>query len=241
LSDLLLTALTLIVLIVAAAIFSNRQRARQEISFSLETNCLLTRWPLLFVSGPRSFFYFANYWNNYPSYLAEHGYEVFKLNLPWNKTPWRQKRFQEFIHQQHKLGSRFHLIVDSATLAELETVLHSLPAEIIMSLTEITDQGRRSSSRSLKPFTFPQFTVEALPSLTSEGLPSPARNLLLKTTFALHKLSLPSSMLLSLSTLGACKESAIPNGKLLLEQAKFLAERDLQQDSPCQSQALMLQ
>ncbi|MDG0817463.1 lipase family protein [Bdellovibrio svalbardensis] len=217
--DVLLIVLSLFVFTVALAVFSNRTRARKEIPFELHPNCLLTRWPLLFVTGPRSFFYFDTYWNGYTSYLAEHGYEVFKLQLPWNKSEYRQKRFLEFLTQQESLGRKFHLFVDSPTYAEMETLLRTHKFSSIISLTEITAPDEDHFSNSLKALPFPFATVETVPSRHT--------SVLSRLTYGLHVASLTRFKLPSLSTLGACEDTALLNGRLLLERANTLAETDL--------------
>ena len=205
----------------ALAVFSNRQRARKELHCELHPNCLLTRWPLLFVTGPRSFFYFSAYWNGYTSYLAEHGYEVFNLRLPWNKTPYRQKRFLDFIEQQEKLGRKFHLFVDPPTFGELEELLRTRNSPAIMSLTEISDSIRSHHSGALKALPVPFANVELL---TSAKAP-----LVTRFTYALHKISLTKYFLPSLSVLGACEDTALTNARLLLERSQVLAEQDFRE------------
>lgn len=217
--DVVLIILSLFVFTVALAVFSNRARARKEIPFDLHPNCLLTRWPLLFVTGPRSFFYFDTYWNGYTSYLAEHGYEVFKLQLPWNKSEFRKKRFLEFITQQENLGRKFHLFIDSPTFAELEPILRTHNFSAIMSLTEITAANQDHASTSLKALPFPFATVEMLTAGKATGLT--------QLTYWLHVMSLTQFKLPSLSTLGACTDTALLNGRLLLERSHTLAETDL--------------
>lgn len=219
--DVFLIILSLFVITVALAVFSNRIRARKEHSFDLQPNCLLTRWPLLFVTGPRSFFYFDTYWNGYTSYLAEHGYEVFKLQLPWNKTEFRKKRFLEFLNQQEALGRKFHLFLDSPTYAELEEILRTHNSPAIMSLSEVTASQKGHTSKSLKALPFPFAVLEMLPSLKASWLT--------KLTYTLHKTSLTQFQLPSLSTLGACDETALQNGRLLLERANILAEADFRE------------
>ena len=50
----------------------NYWRSRSPFDFELEPNCLLTRYPLLFLSGKRSLLYFQDYWNNIPKFLSSH-------------------------------------------------------------------------------------------------------------------------------------------------------------------------
>lgn len=206
----------------ALAVFSNRARAHKDTPFDLHPNCLLTRWPLLFATGPRSFFYFDSYWNGYTSYLAEHGYEVFKLRLPWNKPALRRERFIQFFEEQEKNSRHFHLFVDSPTFAEMEDLLRSRNFSCIKSLTEVCDSEQSHNSTSLKALPFPFASVECIPS---------NRNTLLnRFTYALHKLSLTRYKLPSLSTLGATDETTLANARLLLDRSQVLAETDLRDE-----------
>ncbi|MBC7371336.1 MAG: hypothetical protein H7326_07220, partial [Bdellovibrionaceae bacterium] len=65
-------------------------------------------------------FYFRKYWNAYPEILAEHGYEVFTLSLPW-RGPVRQDRMAEFFQTQ-KSGKKFHFICDPTTEKEFRNL-----------------------------------------------------------------------------------------------------------------------
>lgn len=222
--DIFFIALLLFVLTVALAIFSNRARVKHEVSFDLHPNCLLTRFPLLFVTGPRSFFYFESYWNGYTSYLAEHGYEVFKLRLPWSNSQLRRQRFIEFIQQQEQMNKKFHVFVDSPTLIELESILRATPSTAIMTLTEISDADEKHPSpANLKAFPFPKSSIESLPS-------NRGGSLMIQLSYALHRASLTKYSLPSLSTLGVCSDTFLSNSRLLLDRAQTLAEMDLQRE-----------
>ena len=60
-----------------------RQRERLR-GLELKPNCLLTRYPIAFLSGRKSIFKPFEYWNLIPAYLREHGYEVLILEPPAN-------------------------------------------------------------------------------------------------------------------------------------------------------------
>lgn len=220
--DFIVILLSLFVITLALAIFSNRARARKEIHFELQPNCLLTRWPLVFVTGPRSFFYFDKYWNQYTSFLAEHGYEVFNVRLPWNKTTLRKERFKEFLKQQEQARQKFHLFLDSPTFAEMEDLLRNHNGTCLISVTEISDAGKSHPSSSLKPFPFPVGLIE----LNPDGKAS----FFTKLSYTLHLASLTRYRLLSLSSLGAAPETFLTNAKMLLERAHDLAETDLRSE-----------
>lgn len=153
--------------------------------------------------------------------MAEHGYEVFNLRLPWNKAPHREKRFIDFIEQQEKLGRKFHLVVDSPTFGELEPFLRTHNSPAIMSLTEICDDDRAHNSAALKALPMPFASIEMMASAKA--------SLLTRFTYALHKASLTKYFLPSLSALGACEDTALTNARLLLERSQILAEQDFRE------------
>ncbi|UOF02354.1 hypothetical protein [Bdellovibrio reynosensis] len=221
--DLIVFALSLSVFILGLAVFANRARARKDIPFELTPNCLLTRWPILFVTGPRSIFYFSKFWNLHPVFLTEHGYEVFTVHLPWKNADQRRQRFEEFLSQQENHKRHFHLVVDSPTFTELESVLRGRRSSAIKSITEMTDDSSKQESKSL--FALP------VPFATIECRLSKAEPKLLKLSYRLHKYMVKPIRPASLSTLGAIDETAIQNCQLLLERASNLAEMDLRDET----------
>lgn len=219
--DTLALLLSLFVCLIALAVFTNKARAKKHYDKELQPNCLLTRWPLLFVTGQRSFFYFSNYWNIYPSYLAEHGYEVFHLRLPWSNPLLRQSRLIEFLKSQDQAKRKFHMIMDSTTLQEFDTTLRELRPDCVMSITEITGPENKPTTPSLTTPIVPQATIETLP--TQKG------SFFIKLSYDLHKLLLFGRPLPSLSTLGALQTTQLQNARLLLERSQSLAEMDLRE------------
>jgi hypothetical protein len=219
--DTLALLLSLFVTLVALAVLTNKARAQKHYDQELQPNCLLTRWPLLFVTGHRSFFYFSNYWNIYPSYLAEHGYEVFHLRLPWSDSMLRQSRLIEFLKSQDKAKRKFHMVVDSTTLQEFDSVLKDLRPECVMSITEVSGTENKSTPASLATPFVPQATIETLPSKKN--------SFFIKWAYDLHRILLFGRPLPSLSTLGASKATQLQNARLILERAQSLAEMDLRE------------
>jgi hypothetical protein len=219
--DFLLITLTLLVSFGALAVFANRSRSALNIDFELEPNCLLTRWPLLFISGPRSLFYFTSYWNLYPSYLAEHGYEVFKLSLPWKNSTARKDYLRQFIQAQEQQGGKFHLIVDEYSMHEFSDVLKNSPSECLISLTVVSDRkSQQRDSSSLAPFPIPQETL----SMPQQTLP--ASSFFVNLSYRLHLFMINKDYVPSLATLGY---GTLENAHVLLQRAQVLAETDLRE------------
>ena len=211
--------LILAVALVAFAILANQVRTRDTWDFELKPNCLLTRWPILFVTGPRSLFYFSKYWNHYSSFLAEHGYEVFTLHLPWNKSPERRARMQEFFAARSAEGRHFHLIVDSFTMEELKLILSSESYSCLVSVSELCDADR-GPQLSLKAMRIPWSPVEFYAKDRGAWIS--------RLAYLGHKKLIGKKRnLLSLAGLGGCPSSREENAILLLERAQVLAEMDL--------------
>lgn len=220
--DLILPSLCLLVFLLGLALFSNQARARQEVPFELKPNCLLTRYPLLFVTGPRSLFYFKSYWNLYPIFLAEHGYEVFTLHLPWSSKNERVQRLKQFISQQEELHRHFHLVIDSPTFTDFQELLRASPSSCLRSITELCGDTFSKENTSLSsPLPIPSTEIHC-----QEG---DHPSFFLRLTYRFHKL-LVRKELPSLSVLGAVKTTALTNATTLLERAQTLAEMDLRQE-----------
>jgi len=133
--DFLLPLILTPLLALAFAILTNLYREHRKYSFELKPNCLLTRKPVVFLTGPRSIFYFRKFWNGYPEILAEHGYEVFTLPLPWRR-PERASRMTDFLKKQSELRKTYHFIIDPVTATELQKVLENSPATASLTILE---------------------------------------------------------------------------------------------------------
>lgn len=117
----------------------------------LAPNCLLTRHPIVFVTGRRSIFYFLNYWNQVPAFLAEHGYEVEVVALPWRNSVRRLDALKATLVARKR---PCHLIGDSSIEHELGTArdwgLLNLKSVTIVESEDRTVRGRVSVS-DLRP------------------------------------------------------------------------------------------
>lgn len=192
---------------------ANRVRSQSLPDFELTPNCLLTRWPLVFVSGTQSIFYAKKYWNLYPIFLAEHGYEVFHLELPSKKGSSRIQFFKKFLEQEgHK---PLHLIFDQETYEELKMGLDLDSYSDIHSITVMTDRPLKNSK--LSPSSIPHEEILCEPGKDSGTL--------VRISHRFHQILFGPCP--SLSVLGACADSQFQNAAKLLTRAQHLAERDL--------------
>lgn len=147
-SDGTIAFLILLFSVFAVSSITNVYRQRRSYKIQLKPNCLLTRHPIVFVTGPRSIFYFKKYWNAYPEILTEHGYEVFTLHLPWSGSQ-RGAVLQKFIREQEILKKKYHFICDEITSAELHP--HFEQSGAVASLTQFksTSPNDRQSKNLL--------------------------------------------------------------------------------------------
>ncbi len=115
-----LAAISILSLLVAFRWLSVRQRSKRLVDLELRPNCLLTRSPIVFVTGRRSLLYFLNYWNEIPGFLREHGYDVQVCSLPWRGSATRYQSLSRFLETTTR---PVHLIADFTSRAEVEKLL----------------------------------------------------------------------------------------------------------------------
>lgn len=115
---LIITAL--IILVICFTLLSNYIRHSYSYKFELKPNCLLTRHPILFVSGYKTIFYFLNYWNSTPFYLRQHGYNVSELNLNWKSKTQRENEIKKFLEANPQ--TQFHIILEEQTLNDFSAL-----------------------------------------------------------------------------------------------------------------------
>lgn len=150
-------------------------RTRRLRNLELKPNCLLTRYPIVFLTGRRSIFYFRNYWNQIPNFLAEHGYEVEILELPWKNDALRSVSAQVLLSRRER---PCHLIADSSQMFELETIA-ALKLPQVMSTT-VTSQSRSKTltTADLRPrFSVQILVLPQVKQLSLKGIFLSAHNL----------------------------------------------------------------
>ena len=117
--------------ILGFAIYWGNYRQQFQEPKVLSPNVLLTRRPLVFITGKRSAFFFKSYWRNIPLFLRAHGYEVYILSLPWIKN--RDQFFQTWLKENKNRGA--HLFVDKPTSEEFEKLLSAPDQAAFQNLT----------------------------------------------------------------------------------------------------------
>ena len=138
------------ILLVGVAVWANFSRTIEKDIKDLVPNCLLTKHPVVFVTGYRSLFYFTSYWNQIPNYLREHGYDVEIMSLPWRG---RKARLKALAEELVNLKSPIHLIGDSSIEGELISIAE-MELENIATVTVVSDEEERPSKlevSDLKP------------------------------------------------------------------------------------------
>lgn len=110
----------------------NFLRWRKNPKLDLWSNVLLTRFPVVFIPGEQNLFYFGKYWNSGPRLLAEHGYEVYELNLPWRGQS-RKNAILNWLREQKNQNKKFHLFCDTQT----QDFLHSQKVQFAETIVSV--------------------------------------------------------------------------------------------------------
>lgn len=206
------TVVVVLALLILLAIFSLFWRKR-EVAFELVPNQLLTRKPIVFLSGDRSVFYFTRYWNQIPSFLTEHGFEVYKAPLPWKKGPARVEHFRKVLASWEQQNFVCHLFADPSLFSEISEVITHHPSPALASLNLIcADQTAVTHTpSSLKSLPIAWRELHWTPNTSTRPLFWHAHQILTGTQSTPQQLGLPLDE---------------PLKHALLEHLKVLAERD---------------
>ena len=87
----------------------------------LRPNCLLTKYPLVFISGPRSLFHFEKLGGSLQDFLAAHGYRVFSPILPFRAKTLRMEVLRKWLAAQD--DKNFHFFLSPETETEFGELL----------------------------------------------------------------------------------------------------------------------
>ncbi len=206
--------------IIAFLILDNQNRVRRKPPIALRPNCLISRYPLLFLGGKKSLFYFKGYWGDLPCFLVEHGYEVFHLDLPWKAKEQRLESLHQFLLEKNKENLKFHLVIDETSLCLVENLFSRQNYQCVKSCLAITGEksvtsktSTRITSSSLKPLNQP---LEYL------SLPLKKRSWL----WRLHEWKTGQNKTLDLRHYLHLKNNHRPYFDLILDQAILISEKD---------------
>ena len=112
---------------------------------NLRPNCLLTRYPIIFLSGRTSLFRFGSSWRDIPDWLEAHGYDVLVFKFSSNSHQKRINELKSFLELSK--GDPYHFVGEKSSIKELEW-LQSLNNKCVKSLT-IGEAPRHSHSKYL--------------------------------------------------------------------------------------------
>jgi hypothetical protein len=80
----------------------------------------MTKSPLVFITGPRSLFFYEKLGGTLQDFVAAHGYQVLNPVLPF-RGPLREKALSQFL-ERHGHGP-FHFVLSHQTFGEFHQVL----------------------------------------------------------------------------------------------------------------------
>jgi hypothetical protein len=90
----------------------------------LRPNCLLTKYPLVFITGPATVLHQKILGSDLQDFLKAHGYQVLCPPLSVASTPLRNKILKQWLEQQSYKG--YHFILADSVLDELNPILKPL-------------------------------------------------------------------------------------------------------------------
>lgn len=204
----------------------NLLRLKKNFSPELIPNCLLTRYPIVFIDGHKSIFYFLNYWNHLPTRLRDHGYDVEQIHLPWRNSRARLFELQKKIQALKLQGEKIHILIDESIFTELNGLNDTL-ISLSKSMTILRSPGGKYSTievKDLRPSPFPCFDLFVVKS-ESENKSGFLRALF----WWLHKVTLYPKPVPALETLNFNQpENSQNNFPVVLNHLVKLAESDFQ-------------
>lgn len=231
----LVASLNALAVIVSLQLSERDRRASRLKGLALRPNCLLTRHPLVFLDGSASLFRLFDHWNNIPTFLREHGYEVLVLE-PVALSGHSTGCAASLIAALDDLPIPAHLIADGASRAELEAIAERRhPRVKTLTLIEnpkrdrIHPLSRRSSADALKPLASAVETFTPKSADARGSLRQWARRVLLK----LHNVQ---AILRGRGTVDALEVGEFSESweieTQFLDLAVQLAERDYREAAP---------
>ena len=151
----------------------NQKRPTSLPQLELKPNCLLTRHPFLFVGGKESLFYHGNYWNALPDYLTQHGYEAYTFKLPTRHAKLRQQELELTFQALEKEQKKFHVVIDSSSLHDVQELLKISDYGSIASITHLHSQLYRTTSSGDSGLKCLRVPIEELTVQANQRTPIP--------------------------------------------------------------------
>lgn len=154
----MISGILLALFIAGVAFTHNYYRNQNVLEVELKPNCLLTRYPILFITGYKSLFYFMNYFNHQPDFLKEHGYEVVVLNLAWKSENARNTQLLHFLKNAETQNKKFHIIYDESLHDEVAPLLIQEKYDSCVSINVLCAETLKTDN-SLKAPPIPIFEI----------------------------------------------------------------------------------
>lgn len=88
----------------------------------LRPNCLMTKYPLVFITGIRSLFFYEKLGGDLQDYIAAHGYVVLNPVLPFRSRKLRELSLKKWLSSEK--NKRFHFILSQDTYQEFKAVFN---------------------------------------------------------------------------------------------------------------------
>lgn len=206
----------------------NLRRSQEKIGFELKPNCLITKYPIVFIEGRKSIFYFLSYWNTLPDFLAQHGYDVIEYDLHWRNDKKRTKQLRDFLDEAdtHNVQSspaeaiKYHLVIDRSSLREVQNLFEKESFSSVASCTLVTNRSSFFTTTLKHP----------IEDVLSNKASSPFT---LKLAWLLHRFwtqsweTDPVSLNINVGASEDQKNKISQLQESMLERAVLLAERDL--------------
>ena len=212
-------------ILLVSCFLSNYLRSKEQPIPDLIPNCLLTKYPLVFIPGPRSLFYFMRYWNEIPHFLASHGYEVFLASLPWKDSEKRKKYLLDFLTAKSQDSKeKIHLFFDQSSVLEISDLLRQHSFTCLASVTWVkTNQDSDAFLTQVRGLSSP---MEEL-VLNEKELKAEKKSSVHEIFWKTHLFFTGQSLKQQMQTRGFRLSMSMKH--LLVGRAQFLAERDLLQ------------
>ena len=119
-------------------------KSMKAYNLNLRPNCILTKTPFVFISGPRSLLHYQQMGEELQIYIKEHGYEVISLPLSFRSTEDRKRELQTWLNLNR--SKKFHFLMAQETWQELTSVFSQTEFHQLNSTSSFTLIGSTPDS-----------------------------------------------------------------------------------------------